>query len=259
MLRFTSFIAGILGFRGTELLVAHHAPAVPLLRRWVSNLGLGLINGLIVSLACGFCFAFSPASTPSPIGLTLLPPPLCITAEIIILDFITYIFHRAYHELPLLWRLHAVHHSDLDLDVSSASRFHPGEVLLSASAKVAIVFFLKISPLGLVTFETVMLGCAQFQHSNIQISAPIERWLWRFLVPPEMHRLHHSPNIADNNSNYGTILTVWDRALGTLNGRLRNAREPFGVAELGGRSLQLPALLLLPFRRVIQPVRPSTA
>lgn len=120
--------------------------------------------------------------------------------------------------------------------------------MLSASIKVAAVFILGISPVGLVVFEAVMLACAQFQHANLSLPSALERWLWHTFVPPEMHRIHHTPKDEDTNSNYGTIFTLWDRLFGTLNARRRFPSEPFGVTELSASSEGLPRLLVLPFR-----------
>jgi sterol desaturase/sphingolipid hydroxylase (fatty acid hydroxylase superfamily) len=171
-----------------------------------------------------------------------------ILLEIVLLDLFTYQLHRAYHLLPVLWRLHVVHHSDLDLDVSSASRFHTGEVLVSSILKVGFVVLLGISPQGLVFFETVMLACAQFQHANVRLPRRIESGLWWTFVPPAMHRIHHTPTREDTNSNYGTILTVWDGLFGTLRRRPAPAVASFGVETLRDpKSLGITRLLALPF------------
>jgi sterol desaturase/sphingolipid hydroxylase (fatty acid hydroxylase superfamily) len=173
-----------------------------------------------------------------------------IPIDVLLLDLLVYLLHRAYHVVPFLWRLHLVHHTDLDLDVSSASRFHAGEVLVSSLVKLAAVAFLGISPAGLVTFEALMLFCAQLQHANIRVPRRVEDVLWGTFVPPAMHRIHHTPTAADTNSNFGTILTLWDRLLGTLRRRPATAPPAFGVSEerdekdLG----RLFVLLLLPFR-----------
>ncbi len=177
-------------------------------------------------------------------------PWIRIPAEILVLDLFTYFLHRAYQVVPLLWRLHLVHHSDLDLDVSSASRFHTGEVFLSSVLKLGFVVLVGISPNGLVAFEIVALACAQFQHANVQVPAGIERALWRTLVPPAMHRIHHTPPLPDTNSNFGTILTAWDAIFGTLNRRAPLAAPVFGYLSCVSRKgWGLLSLAALPFRR----------
>jgi sterol desaturase/sphingolipid hydroxylase (fatty acid hydroxylase superfamily) len=150
--------------------------------------------------------------------------------------------------VPLLWRLHVVHHSDLDLDVSSASRFHTGEVLVSSILKIGVVIVVGISPQGLVVFEAVMLACAQFQHANVRLPGHLEAGLWWTLVPPAMHRIHHTPTREDTNSNYGTILTVWDWLLGTVRRHPPDPTASFGVESLRDpQALGITRLLALPF------------
>lgn len=248
-LRLAAFLVGLAGFRLGEGIAPDHPPTVPLRPRWLANLSLGFVNGGITSVACVACFLVSASP---PLGVAVLPalglpPALRLLAEIAVLDLLTYALHRSYHVVPLLWRFHVVHHTDQDLDVSSASRFHPGEILVSSLAKLAVVAVVGVSPVGLIAFETVMLACAQFQHSNVRMPAGVERVLWLTVVPPEMHRLHHTPKLRDTNSNYGTILTLWDRLLGTLNARSRQSAEEFGAGPLP-KATWLHHLLLLPFR-----------
>ncbi len=253
-LRLGAFVLGLLGLRGIEIFSPDHPPTVPRPARWLVNLGFGAVNGILVSLACATCYALSARSDFTahlgllrPLGLSAWTR---IPLEIVLLDLVTYLLHRAYHVVPLLWRLHVVHHSDLDLDVSSASRFHTGEVIVSSIVKIGVVVLIGISPQGLVVFETVMLACAQFQHANIRLPGRLESGLWWTFVPPAMHRIHHTPTREDTNSNYGTILTVWDWLLGTLRRRPPDPMPSFGVEALRDpRALGITGLVLLPFRR----------
>jgi sterol desaturase/sphingolipid hydroxylase (fatty acid hydroxylase superfamily) len=253
LFRSVAFLVGLLGLHGVEILRPHHAPTVALRRRWIANLGLGLVNGALVSLLCASCFLLT-ARGHLPAAFAPLPrvpsPWVQVLVAVVLLDIVTYVLHRAYHRVPLMWRFHLVHHTDLDLDVSSASRFHTGEVLFSSVVKLGLVVLLGISPLGLVLFEVVMLACAQFQHANIRIPAGLEPILWRTLVPPAMHRLHHTPNRDDTDSNFGTILTLWDSLFGTFNRRAADPVASFGVLELRDpQRLGLVWLAALPFRR----------
>jgi sterol desaturase/sphingolipid hydroxylase (fatty acid hydroxylase superfamily) len=252
VLRSIAFLVGLLGLRGAEAARPHHPPTVPLRRRWITNLSLGLVNGAVVSLLCASCFLLMargqlPALAPLPRVSSSLW--VHVLVAVVLLDLVTYALHRAFHRVPFLWRFHLVHHTDLDLDVSSASRFHTGEVLFSSVVKLGLVVVLGISPLGLVVFEVVMLACAQFQHANIRIPATLEALLWRTLVPPAMHRLHHTPIRADTDSNFGTILTLWDLLFGTFNRRAPDPVASFGVPELREpERLGLVSLAILPFR-----------
>ena len=253
ILRSIAFLVGLLGLRGAEVFRPHHPPTVSLRRRWITNLGLGLVNGAVVSLLCASCFLLTARGLPAFAPLPRVASNLWVQVlvAVLLLDLVTYALHRAFHRVPFLWRFHLVHHTDLDLDVSSASRFHTGEVLLASAVKLGLVVVLGIAPLGLVVFEVVMLACAQFQHANIRIPAALERLLWRTLVPPAMHRLHHTPTRADTDSNFGTILTLWDFLLGTFNRREPDAVASFGVSDMREPArLGLVSLAILPFRRV---------
>jgi sterol desaturase/sphingolipid hydroxylase (fatty acid hydroxylase superfamily) len=254
ILRFIFFLVGLIGLRGAEVFRLHHPPTAPLRRRWITNLTLGLVNGALVSLLCASCFLLTASGQlPAPF------PPLArvssslwaqVLVAVVLLDLVTYALHRAFHRVPFLWRFHLVHHTDLDLDVSSASRFHTGEVLFASAVKLGVVVVLGIAPFGLVVFEVVMLACAQFQHANIRISAALERLLWRTLVPPAMHRIHHTPVRADTDSNFGTILTLWDFLFGTFNRRAPDPVASFGVSDMRVPArLGLVSLAVLPFRR----------
>jgi sterol desaturase/sphingolipid hydroxylase (fatty acid hydroxylase superfamily) len=253
MLRLTAFLAGLFILLSWELTVPHHPPTASRLRRWFSNLSLAAINGGVVALVCAACFGMAAArAVPWRFGLfetAGLPFWGRLAGEILVLDLVVYFFHRAYHRFPVLWRFHQVHHSDLDLDVSSASRFHFGEVTVSSAGKLGVVAALGVSPVGLVTFETVMLLAAQFQHANVRLPAAVDRVLWWTFVPPSMHRIHHNPERAATDSNFGTIVTLWDRLFSTL--RRRPGPPPsFGLPELRDeRGLVLTRLVLLPFRR----------
>jgi sterol desaturase/sphingolipid hydroxylase (fatty acid hydroxylase superfamily) len=252
VLRVAAFLGGLLGLRAGEVFAPHHLPTAPLGRRWVSNLGLGLVNGLVVSGLCTACFVLTAQGRlPSTLALVRLSSHawVQVVAAVVVLDLLTYALHRAYHRIPFLWRFHAVHHTDLDLDVSSASRFHTGEVLFSSVVKLGVVVALAIPPAGLVVFEVVMLACAQFQHANVRVPDPLERWLWRTVVPPAMHRIHHAPNRRDTDSNYGTIFTLWDRLFRSFNRRAPDAEPAFGIPGMRDpERLGLGPLAALPFR-----------
>ncbi|HUP23842.1 MAG TPA: sterol desaturase family protein [Thermoanaerobaculia bacterium] len=251
-LRTVCFLAGLFTLLSWELALPHHSPGAPRLRRWFENLALAAVNGGVLALVCYACLAIAAQrSAPwrfGPFETLGLPLAVRLLGEILVLDLLAYGLHRAYHAVPALWRFHRVHHSDVELDVTSASRFHLGEVAVSGAAKLGTVALLGISPLGLIAFEIVMLLCAQFQHANVRIAPLAERALWWSFVPPAMHRIHHHPVRADTDSNYGTILTLWDRALGTL--RRREGLEPrFGIeGEVSAPPRGVLRLLGYPFR-----------
>ncbi len=134
---------------------------------------------------------------------------------VIVLDLCIYLQHRLFHRVPMLWRLHMMHHSDVDLDVTSGARFHPIEIVLSMLIKMAVICLLGPAIIAILIFEIILNAVAMFNHSNVYIPTQIDRLLRRFIVTPDMHRVHHSIIKAETNSNYGFNLPWWDRLFGT--------------------------------------------
>ncbi|HVS63172.1 MAG TPA: sterol desaturase family protein [Thermoanaerobaculia bacterium] len=250
-LRFPFFLLGLLTLLSWELARPHHSPAPRRLGRWLENLGLAAINGGALTLVCWACFVIAAREWPpwrfGPFQAIPMPGWIRLAGEVLVLDFLVYWLHRAYHAAPVLWRFHSVHHSDTELDVSTASRFHLGEVAVSGAAKLGAFALLGISPLGLVVFEILLLLAAQFQHANVPLSPGLERALWWALVPPAMHRIHHYPERHSTDSNYGTILTLWDRLFRSLRRVDRPSR--FGIEGTSGPAPSgIHRLLGYPFR-----------
>jgi sterol desaturase/sphingolipid hydroxylase (fatty acid hydroxylase superfamily) len=156
-----------------------------------------------------------------------------------------------FHAIPAFWRLHMVHHTDLDFDVTTGVRFHPVEILLSMGIKLAAIVVLGPSALAVILFEVLLNGTSMFNHGNVRLSLWIDRVLRLFVVTPEMHRVHHSVLMREANSNYGFNLPWWDRLLGTYRAQPAAGHEGMTIG-LGyfrdPRRLTLPRLLLLPFR-----------
>lgn len=249
--RLVFFVAGLALLLAAEAAWRHHPPVVPAARRRVLNLALGASGGWMTSLMLtAGVTAAAAAAWPWNAGIlqALEPWPAArLLVEVAILDFVAWSLHLAYHRCGPLWRLHRVHHADLDLDVTSASRFHPGEIAVSAGAKLAVVLLLGVSPAGLVAFEVAMLAAAQFQHANVRLPSPVEAALWTVLAPPAMHRVHHHPDPAATHSNYGTLTSVWDRLFGTLRTGAPSDRV-FGLPDLPrAGDLGFVDLLRLPF------------
>jgi len=160
--------------------------------------------------------------------------------------------HLLNHEVPFLWRFHRVHHSDLNMDVSTATRFHIGELAISRVIKISLVFFIGATLLGVLIFESALVLCAQFHHSSLAVPSWFEKISWVFFVPPSMHRIHHSAVIRERNTNYGTIFSTWDRAIGTLLKEVDQTRIRIGVgAYQRPEKLGFRHLLVMPFTRPI--------
>ena len=177
--------------------------------------------------------------------------PLEMAMGIIFLDLMIYIQHVVLHMIPFFWRFHRVHHSDLDLDVSSGFRFHPLEILGSMIYKLGLVAALGPSVMTVVVFEAILSGMAMFSHSNIKLPLELDRTLRWLFVTPDMHRIHHSVEVDETNSNYGFNISIWDRLLGTYihNGKKPQPEIVIGVPEFRTpEQVSLLKLVLMPFR-----------
>lgn len=166
--------------------------------------------------------------------------------DLLILDVLIYWWHRANHEVAFLWRFHAVHHLDRFLDTSSALRFHFGEVLLSAGARAVVIVLLDLPFASILVFETLVLISALFHHSNLALPAGLERALARLVITPSIHWVHHHAVRRDTDSNYGTILSIWDPLFGSRSATQRRPDMEIGVEATAEESL--PRLLLRPFK-----------
>ena len=239
----------IVGWLGLLFLAERLAPAAPeppgpgprwhrLLRNgglWVVNVGLSPLVVVPVSIWAASLWSWRPEGWSG--GWALL-------IDLLILDLWIYWWHRANHEVPFLWRFHEVHHLDRFLDTTSAVRFHFGEVLLSAAVRAVVIVALDIPWTSVLAFEALILAAAIFHHSNLRLPPPLESALSRVVVTPSIHWVHHHAIRRDTDSNYATVLSVWDRLFGTRSRTQRWADMPIGVE---GRSEQpLPQLLLRP-------------
>ena len=187
---------------------------------WRTNLGLWAVDGLLVGVVCGGC-AYSVARWATTAGIGVLawapaPPALAIAASIVVLDLVSYGWHRANHQCRWLWQFHQVHHSDRAFTVSTGVRFHPGEILLSLPVRLSAVVVLGAPPLGGELFEVIFAVANLVGHGDIDLPARAERRLARLLITPALHRRHHSTEVSELNRNFGTIFSIWDRWLGTL-------------------------------------------
>lgn len=177
-----------------------------------------------------------------------LPAPAEVLLGVLLMDYTLYIWHVLTHKVAFLWRFHRVHHADLDLDATTAIRFHFGEFMLGIPYRLAQVGVLGIRPRTLAIWEFVTLAEILFHHSNMRLPARIERRLSKVLVTPRMHGIHHSQASAETNSNWSTILSVWDRMHGTFRPPSFDSEPVIGAPDLEpGATPLLPALIALPF------------
>jgi sterol desaturase/sphingolipid hydroxylase (fatty acid hydroxylase superfamily) len=222
--------------------------------RWVSNLGIVFIDTITLRLLVFFS-AIDTAIFAEKAGWGLLNNValsywLKVVIGVVVLDLAIYLQHAMFHGLPILWRLHMMHHSDLDFDVTTGVRFHPIEILLSMGVKMIVVFLAGISALGVLIFEVLLNATSLFNHGNVRLGASIDRVLRLFVVTPEMHRVHHSVIIRETNSNFGFNLPWWDRLFGTYRDQpaAGHLEMTIGLSQFrDSKGLTLPWLLLLPF------------
>jgi len=188
-------------------------------KRWLVNIGITATNALILRLfvpilATGMA-AQATVNGWGLLNMIDLPVWLEIILAVIVLDLLIYLQHLLVHAVPVLWRLHMVHHIDLDYDVTTGARFHPVEILFSMAVKLAAVFLLGPAVVAVIIFEILLNVTAMFNHGNFRLPLELDRVMRLFVVTPDMHRVHHSIRIEETNSNYGFNLPWWDHLFGT--------------------------------------------
>ena len=214
------FFFGMLLVMGLwELLAPRRALTVSKLIRWANNLGLVFFNSVVLFLlfpaaAIGVA-AFAASNGWGLLNYYELPFVVAVLLSIVVLDFIIYLQHVLVHAVPALWRLHRVHHADLDFDVTTGARFHTIEIILSMLIKFATIIVLGPPLLAVVIFEVILNAMAMFNHANVRLPLALDKVLRLFVVTPDMHRVHHSVEDDEANSNFGFNLSLWDRMFGT--------------------------------------------
>ena len=245
LLRATAFAVAV----GVALLLQRLAPHAGYRGSVRTNLGLWGVNLVALGALCGAC-ACTVARWAEDSGIGLLnlagfPAWTGVFATVVVLDFVSYGWHRANHVVPALWRFHAAHHSDSSFTVSTGLRFHPGELLLSLPLRLVAVALLGAPPVGVVVFEAAFAFSNYVEHGDIDLPAWLERSVGRILVTPALHRFHHARAPRDREHNYGTIFVVWDRWLRTYRPSESTARIDVGLHGLS-EPLDLREVLRLP-------------
>lgn len=257
ILRSASFVGVFILMAILETLAPRRLSTLSRWKRWPANLGIVLMNTLLIRIlfpaaVAGFALTVSQQRWGlfNQFDLPLLPT---VMVSVLLLDLIIYAQHVLVHAVPVLWRIHRVHHADLDYDVSTGIRFHPLEILLSMFIKLAAVLLIGPPVIAVVIFEVLLNAGALFNHSNVHMPEIVDRMLRKLVVTPDMHRVHHSIERDETNSNFGFNLSCWDHLFGTYKAwpvagnemmtiGLPNLRNPEQVNRLSG-------MLTLPFSR----------
>ncbi len=223
--------------------------------RWVNNLGLVFLNSFVLRLlfpaAAAGVAVFAQHQGWGLLNYYQLPILFSAIFAVIVMDFVIYVQHVMVHAIPLLWRFHRVHHADLDYDVTTGARFHTLEIILSMLIKFATILLLGPSVVAVIIFEVVLNATAMFNHGNVKLPSALDGVLRWFLVTPDMHRVHHSVEDNETNSNFGFSLPWWDRLFGTYRAQPRDGHQGMTIGIHKYRDVKqvdrLPGMLTLPF------------
>jgi sterol desaturase/sphingolipid hydroxylase (fatty acid hydroxylase superfamily) len=243
-----------------ELAAPRRAPTVSKALRWVSNLGLVALNTLVLRLLFPLAAVGMAASGVAHgwglLNQLQLPSWLALPLAVIALDFAIWLQHVMVHAVPALWRLHQVHHADPDYDLTTGSRFHPVEIVLSMLVKFATIAVLGAPVLAVLVFEVLLNAMAMFNHGNIRLPVALDRVLRWFFVTPDMHRVHHSVDHDETNSNFGFNMPWWDRLFGTYRDQPRAGHDGIVIGLHGHTDprevARLDGMLLMPFKAVAE-------
>jgi sterol desaturase/sphingolipid hydroxylase (fatty acid hydroxylase superfamily) len=231
-----------------EIITPRRELTTPKAGRWINNFGIIILNTAIVRIlwptaAVGVAI-YAQGGGWGLLNVVSIPEWVVVMGSVVAMDLAIYLQHALFHAVPGLWRLHRVHHADLDYDVTTGARFHPIEIVLSMVLKLGVVVSMGAPPLGVLIFEIVLNATALFNHSNILFPLPLDKTVRLLLVTPDMHRVHHSVEDHEANSNFGFNLSIWDRIFGTY---LDQPEKGHLGMEIGIRGFRDPAKHTLPW------------
>ena len=255
VIRISIFLGVFAAMAVWETVLPRRGRAFGRLVRWPGNIGIVVFNTVVLRLlfqtaAVGFA-ELGAAQGWGLFNIVDLPFWLEFVLAVLLLDMVIYLQHVMFHAVPVLWRLHRMHHADLDFDVTTGARFHPVEIVLSMLVKFSVIAALGPAAVAVLVFEILLNGTAMFNHSNAKIPLAIDRPLRWIVVTPDMHRVHHSITPHETNSNFGFNLPWWDRLFGTYRDQPAAGHEgmTIGIEQFReARELRLDRLLLQPFR-----------
>jgi sterol desaturase/sphingolipid hydroxylase (fatty acid hydroxylase superfamily) len=218
------------------------------------NLSLGLINSLMISaFFVGLWLWAAEWAAARDFGLLYLgalPAWAQAIGAVLLLDVWTYWFHRMNHRIPFLWRFHQVHHADREMDVTTANRFHFGEIFISSTLRIGIILLSGIQLWHVALYELIMFPIVQFHHANVALSPGADQLLRTLIATPSMHKVHHSDYQPETDSNYTSLLSVWDRVFGSFRIRADEKNIQFGLTSVDPKTAgRVGRMLRLPFRK----------
>lgn len=245
------FVFALLLAVGLQRLSPHRSIA----GSWRANSRLWALNAVILGAVCTGCACtVSRWASGGGVGLLNHGPVsawVAIPISVFGMDLVSYFWHRANHAVPFLWRFHQAHHSDSDYTVTTALRFHPGELLLALPLRLLAIAVLGVPIAGVIVFEVIFAFANFYEHGNIDLPLKVERTIGRFFVTPALHRRHHGREAQLLDTNYGTILSVWDRLLGSYGENRSDTRVNTGLPGID-HSLGAIEILWLPARGVFR-------
>lgn len=255
--RISAFAAVLAIMAGWEFLAPRRSRTLTRRRRWPANLSIVALNTLIVRMlfpAAAVGVALSAETQGwGLLHQTGMPGWMALVAGVVLLDLAIYLQHRMFHAVPALWRLHRMHHADLDIDVTTGARFHPVEIVLSLLIKFAVIAALGVPPAAVVLFEILLNATSMFNHGNVRIVPALERALRCLVVTPDMHRVHHSIERDETDSNFGFNLSLWDRLFRTYRAQPRAGHQAMtiGIPEFRdtAQCSSLVGMLAIPLQR----------
>lgn len=255
LVRLAAFAGVLAAMAGWEVLAPRRPQTVGRVTRWPGNLGVVVLDTLAVRLLFPTA-AVGTALLGETRGWGLLntieaPVWLAVPASVLILDLTIYLQHVLFHAVPALWRLHRMHHADLEFDTTTGLRFHPVEIVLSMLLKLAVVAALGAPAVAVLLFEVLLNASSMFNHGNVRLPLALDRMLRWLVVTPDMHRVHHSVLPRETNSNFGFNLACWDRLFGTYRDQPAAGHDAMtiGIGQFRAtRELRLDRMLLQPFR-----------
>lgn len=253
--RLSVFFAVLGGMMLWEVASARRRIEIPRVIRWTNNLGLVVVDTVILRLtfpvlAVGMA-GMAQAKGWGLLNVVEVPVWVAVAVSILLLDLAIYLQHIVFHAVPWLWRLHRMHHADLGFDTTTGLRFHPVEIVLSMLVKLAVVVVVGAPPVAVLAFEVILNATALFNHANVRLPRGVDRVLRLVLVTPDMHRVHHSSDPRETNSNYGFSVPWWDRFFGTYVAQPAKGHEgmEIGIGQFRTRrDLWLDRMLVQPLR-----------